>query len=198
MSDNGKTGVLMIKTAEKQEDIISNGMVTCNMRLNLDRVAGECKYVICCQENPDDSEDLFTDNSGYFIGVISDTRKLPNGSSVIYLSQFATIYREGMWAKKHGMPVQYFAAPSECGMYAGRVQFKPIDNRLENATSEIAQAVATPVATPIVTLPTPRTSFPTGDFRTLLANVLSTKPKNIESAVIVLKLDDGTKVTLEL
>lgn len=201
MSDNGKTGVLMIKTAEKQEEIISNGMVTWNMRLNLDRVSSECKYVICCQDNPDDAEDLFTDNSAYLIGIIKDVRKLPNNSAVIYLSEFATIYREGMWAKRHGMPVQYFASPTECGMYAGRVNFKPVNDTLTstmlnvaNGTSEIAE----PIKTPIVTMPTPKVSFPTSDFRTTLAASLSIKPKNVESAMIVLKLDDGTKVTLEL
>lgn len=187
--NNGKTGVVMIKTAEKQEDIISNGMLAVNIRLNLDRV-NDCKYVICCQDNAEDSEELFTDSSGFLIGIIKDTRRLPNGSSVIYLSEFATIYREDMWTKRHGIPLQYFASPTDCGMYAGRVNFKKLD-AIETVTSEIVEVKPAKITAP-------ERSFPiASNFKTLIASAFGVKPSDIESAVIVFKANDG-KVTVEI
>lgn len=215
MSDNGKTGVLMIKTPEKQEDMVSHGMVTVQPRLNLDRVNNDCKYIVCCQDNADDDAALFTDNAAFLIGIIRDTRRLPNGSSVIYLSDFAAIYRENMWKKPQGAQVQYFNAPSDCGMYAGRVQFKPVSNG-KSPAAKIIESAATEIAPPketvnpalkelvkeavkpamVVTLP--KASFPKfDDWRAVIAGAFGLEAKELETAHIVFKLAGG-KITIDV
>ena len=124
-----KTGILMVLTASTQDQIIADSGVFVP-RINSEKVMSTCQYLVCVQNNPENSDDenLYAHKEGFLIGTISDVKTTnDHGERLIAFDTYATFQKRNAWQNGgNKMGIAYFDSPSDAKLRVGSYDFVPV------------------------------------------------------------------------
>lgn len=197
MSDNGKTGVIMVLTSDSLDKILADAGVFVP-RVNPDR-AKDCQYVVCVQNNPqnDSDETLFGHREAFLIGTISGVSPANNdGERLIKFDSYAEIHKRHAWTNgPTRIGIAYFDSPTEAKLRIGRHEFKPVkfaktekimaDARNVFADIDFAEQPAQAAKSAIVTPTVKNTGFDLTEAKGLIAKALGISIDQVEIIVKV-------------
>jgi hypothetical protein len=129
MEHNGKTGVVMVLTADTAEKILADAGVFV-ARINSEKVMATCAYVVCVQNNPDNVEDetLYGHREAFLIGTISGVSPSnANGEKLVKFDSYAEIQKRNAWINgPTRIGVAYYDTPTEAKLRVGAYSFQPV------------------------------------------------------------------------